>query len=221
VQVAANGPHHHLTAIQPDQDVEGHAFGPLDFGSVLLHRRLHGEGGIAGAHGMVLVRNRRPKQRHDAITHDLIDGALAAVHGVHHAFEHRIQQRARLFRVAVGQQLHRAFEVGKEHRDLLALTFQGRARGQDLLHEMRGGVAAGGLRVSSQRGGARVARGWHEGRATVATKLELGRIGIPAPGTRSRHGRATLTAKLQPFGVVEATARAAHGCTLWHEHANS
>ena len=46
---------------------------------------------------------RRPKERHDAVTHDLVDGALIAVHGRHHALQDRIKELARLLGVAVGQ----------------------------------------------------------------------------------------------------------------------
>ena len=40
---------------------------------------------------MILVRNRRPKQCHNPVAHDLVDRALVPVHGLHHAFEHRIE----------------------------------------------------------------------------------------------------------------------------------
>ena len=99
--------------------------GALHLGSVLLHGLLHAQGGIAGPHGVVFMGNRRPKQGHDAIAHDLVDGAFVAVDGRHHALEHRIEQLPRLLRVALGQQLHGALEVGKQHRDLLAFAFQG------------------------------------------------------------------------------------------------
>ncbi len=59
--------------------------------------------------------------------------ALVAMHGRHHALQHRIEQLPRLLGIAVGQQFHGALEVGKQDRDLLALAFQGTARGQDLL----------------------------------------------------------------------------------------
>jgi hypothetical protein len=35
-------------------------------------------------------------------THHLVDGALVAMDGIHHAFEHRIENLARLFGIAVG-----------------------------------------------------------------------------------------------------------------------
>ena len=73
---------------------------------------------------MILVGERRAKQRHDAVAHHLVHRALVAVHGLHHALEHGVEELARLLGVAVGEQLHRALEVGEEHGDLLALAFQ-------------------------------------------------------------------------------------------------
>jgi hypothetical protein len=118
----------------------------LHLGSVLLHRSLHGQGGIAGPHRMVFMRQGRAKQRHDAVTHDLVHGALKAVHGFHHALQHRIEELAGLLRVAVSQQFHGAFEVGKEHGHELALAFQRRARGEDFLCEIGRGVGRRGPR---------------------------------------------------------------------------
>ena len=74
---------------------------------------------------MVLMREGRPKQRHDAVAHDLVDRALIAVHGRHHALQHRVEELPRLLGVAIGEQLHGALEVGEQHRDLLALALQG------------------------------------------------------------------------------------------------
>jgi len=65
--------------------------------------------------------------------------------GLHHAFEYGVQELTGLLGVALGKELHRAFEVGKEHGDLLALAFEGRLGGEDPLGEMLGGV---GLRGS-------------------------------------------------------------------------
>ena len=82
--------------------------------------------------------DRRPKQGHNAITHDLVHGIFVAVHGRHHMLEHRVEELARLLRVAVGQQLHGAFEIGKEHRDLLAFAFEGGFGSKDFLARCEG-----------------------------------------------------------------------------------
>ena len=52
---------------------------------------------------MILMGNGGAKQRHDAITHHLVDGTLIAMHGVHHALQHRVEELPGLFRIAVGQ----------------------------------------------------------------------------------------------------------------------
>ena len=108
---------------------------------VLLDRLLHPQRGVAGADRVVLVGERRAEQRHDAVAHHLVHGALVAVDGLHHAFEHRIEERARLLGIAVGEQLHRALEVGEEDRDLLALAFERAPGGEDLLGEVLRRVA--------------------------------------------------------------------------------
>jgi hypothetical protein len=141
VQVAANGSHHHLTAIQPDPNVDRDAFGALHLGGILLHLALHGERRIAGPHRMVLMANRRPEECHDAVAHDLVDRAFVAVHGGHHAFEHGVEQLMGFFRVAVGQQLHRAFQVREEYGHLLALAFEGGLGGEDFLSQISRGIA--------------------------------------------------------------------------------
>jgi len=52
---------------------------------------------------MVLMVQGRAEQGHDAIAHDLVDGPLIAMHGVHHALQHRVQQLSGFFGVAVGE----------------------------------------------------------------------------------------------------------------------
>ena len=117
---------------------------------VLLDRVLHPERRVAGAHGVVLVGERRAEERHDPVAHDLVDGALVAVDGLHHPLEDRVEELARLLGVTVGEQLHRALEVGEEDRDLLALALQGGLRGEDLLGEVLRGVGLRGVESLSR-----------------------------------------------------------------------
>ena len=127
MQIIANGAHHHLAGVEPDPDLHRQPLGVPYLLGIALHDRLHGERRIAGPHGMVLMRHRRAKQGHNAIAHHLVHGAFIAVHGLHHVLQDRVEELAGLLRVAVGEQLHRAFEVSKQHRDLLALACQGTA----------------------------------------------------------------------------------------------
>ena len=74
---------------------------------------------------MVLVGEGRAEERHDPVAHDLVDRALVAVDGLHHPFQDGIEELPRLLGVPVGEELHRALEVGEEHRHLLALALEG------------------------------------------------------------------------------------------------
>ena len=76
---------------------------------------------------MIFVGHRGAEERHNAVAEHLVDGAFVAVHGVHHDVQRRVQELTGLFRIEARDQLGRALEVGKEHRHLLALAFQGAA----------------------------------------------------------------------------------------------
>ena len=114
---------------------------------------------------MILVRERRAEQRHDAVAHHLVDRALVTMDGLHHVLEDGIEDLAGLLGVAVGEQLHRTLEVGEEHRHLLTLTFERRPRQQDAVGEVLRGVGIGGgeARLSG------CARG--DGLSTLQTEL--------------------------------------------------
>ena len=107
---------------------------------VLRDRLLHPQRRVARPHRVVLVGERRAEERHDAVAHDLVDRALVAVDGLHHPLEHRVEELPRLLGVAVGEQLHRALEVGEEDRDLLALAFEGGLGVEDAFGEVLRGV---------------------------------------------------------------------------------
>ena len=136
MEIIANGPHDDLPRVEANPDLHLDAMRAADLFTIVTDRLLHGQRRIAGAHGMIFMGEWRPKQGHDAIPHDLVHRPLIAVHRGHHALQHRIEELARLFRIAVRQQFHRALEVGKQHGDLLAFTFQRAAGGQDLLGEV-------------------------------------------------------------------------------------
>ncbi len=171
---------------------------------VPLHRFLHPERGVARPHGVVLVGERRAEQRHDAVAHHLVDGALVAVDGLHHVLEHGIEELARLLGIAVGEQLHRALEVGEEDRDLLAFTFQRRLRVDDPLGEVFRGV-----RVGSRRAGWR-GRACAHRRAALLTELRAGREFRRARRAHERQPPTTLQAELGVPGVLVPALRATH-----------
>ena len=160
VQVVANGPHHDLPGVEPDAHPQRQTVGAAHVVGIAPHRRLHGQGGIAGAQGVVFVGDGGTKQRHNAIAQHLVDGALEAVHRVHHAMQGRIEELLGRFGIEARDQLRRALEVGKQHGDLLALAFQGTAGGEDFLGEIGRGVG--------ERGRGRHGRhGWRRGRGSL------------------------------------------------------
>jgi hypothetical protein len=157
--------------------------------------------------------NRGPEKGHNPIAHDLIHGAFEAVHRVHHAFEDRVEEVARFLGVALGQQLHGALQVGKQHRDLLAFAFKGRLRGQDLLGQMAGCVLEGG----------RGSRGWRlfrERSGALPAKGKSRRIVKAALRAAPAEWAGTLSAKLHAFRILKSTARATHGYALQHSRAS-
>jgi hypothetical protein len=125
-EIGADGADHDLARVNADPDVDERAVFAASLLGIAPDLLLHPEGGIAGAHRVVLVGDGGAEKRHDAVAHDLVHGALVAVHGFHHQVEDRIQELPRFFGVAVGEQLHGALEVGEQDGDLLALAFQGR-----------------------------------------------------------------------------------------------
>ena len=92
---------------------------------------------------MVFMRQRGPKQRHDAVPQHLVHGAFVAVHSVHHNLQGRVQKPPRFFRVETLDQLRRTFQVGKHDGNLLALPFQGTARGENLFGQILGRIGQG------------------------------------------------------------------------------
>jgi len=123
VEVRADRADDHLTRVETHTDLDGNPVTPEHTLGVALHRLLHAEGGVAGAHRVILVRERRTEERHYAVAHHLVHGALVAMDRLHHPFEHGVEDLARLLGIAVGEQFHRALEVREEDRHLLALAF--------------------------------------------------------------------------------------------------
>ncbi len=140
VEIAVDGPHDDLARVEPDPDLHVDTVRPARLRRVALHELLHPQRRVAGADGMVLVGHRRAEQRHDPIAHHLVDGALVAVDRLHHPLEDGVQELPGLLGIPIGEELHRAFHVGEQHRHLLALALQCGSGNEDLLGEVFGCV---------------------------------------------------------------------------------
>src|SRR5204863_4890005 len=101
-----------LAGIEPDADLDRHTVGTLDFVAVMAHEILHSERGTRSAHSVILRGDRRTEQRHDPVAHHLAHRAAVLLDGFAHVLEYRVEQLARLFRIAIGHQFHRSLEVG-------------------------------------------------------------------------------------------------------------
>jgi len=64
-EIAADGAHDDLPGIQTDADLDHRRLGAAYLVRVLFHALLHPQRGIAGADGVILVREWRAEQRHD------------------------------------------------------------------------------------------------------------------------------------------------------------
>ena len=152
-QIAPDRPDHHLAGVDADSNLEKDTVSPPDLLGVSANGGLHVERRVARADGVVLVGDRRAEERHDPVAHHLVHRALVAVDRGHHVLEHRVQELPRLLGIPVGQELHRALEVGEQHRDLLALALDGALGGEDLLGEVLGDVGLGRREPSLSGGG--------------------------------------------------------------------
>ena len=123
-EITADGANDHFARIESDADLDLDTVLPAQLRGVAGDRLLHGEGGVAGSDGVVLVGERGAEERHDPVAHDLVHRALVAVNGVHHPLEDRVQEPARVLGIAVGEQLEGALQVGEHHGDMLALSLE-------------------------------------------------------------------------------------------------
>src|SRR5262245_36661023 len=140
---------------------------------------------------MILMRQRCPEEGHDAVAHDLVHRALVVMDGFHHPLEDGIQQLPRLLGVPVGEQLHRALQVGEEHCDLLALAFEGASRQKDALGQMLWRVALRGGESALYRCGRGHACWMGASRAELGCRRERSAALL----ARARQGRCALLAK--------------------------
>ena len=154
-QVVADLADDHFARVQPEAEGEVDARGDAQLIGILAEAIAQMERRVTGALGVILVRDRRAEQRHDPVAGELVDEALEALDPIREDLEEAVHDLRPRFRVELLRQLHRAFHVGEQHGDLLALAFEGGLGLQDLLGEVFGRVGAGTL--------GEVVSGWFSG----------------------------------------------------------
>ena len=141
-EVVADLADHHLARVEAHADGEADAARGPQLVRVASDLVTEMERRPARALGVVLVRDRRPEERHDAVAGVLVHRALEAVHALGQQLEEAVHDPVPLFGIELLRQLHRALHVGEEHRHLLALAFERVACAEDLLGEVSRGVRA-------------------------------------------------------------------------------
>jgi hypothetical protein len=181
-QVITDRPHHHQATVDPDPDP---------------HLRLRGDPqrGQHGVPGVVLMRDRRPEQRHEPIAEELVDRALIPVHLGQRHLEEPVDHPVELLRPQLGRQRARTDYVAEQHAHLLALTLDGAPRRQDLLTDIRRGVPG---------------RSRGHFMPTFRAEPGPGRQRRATAGARDSQLRATMQAKARLVGSLLAASRAPH-----------
>ena len=67
---------------------------------------------------------RCTEQCHDAVAQDAVYSALVTIDGFDHALDHRMKKLLRILKVAIGDHLHRALDIGEKHGDLLSFALK-------------------------------------------------------------------------------------------------
>ena len=158
VEVVADRADDDLAGVEAHADGEAESLGQAQLARVAPDLGAEMERRRAGAAGVILVRDRGAKERHDPVAGELVDGTLEAVHAVGEDREEAVEDPVPRLGVDPLGQLHRALDVSEEHGHLLALALEPAARRQHLLGEVDGrGQTTPGHRVRADGVTARVA----------------------------------------------------------------
>ena len=127
--------------LRPTRMLHLQAMGAAHVLGIAAHRRLHGQGRVAGPHGVVFMGEGGAEERHDAVARAL-DSPCPRKRCTASIMAWRAGSRSCLGLLPGPglDQLRRALEVGKQHGDLLAFAFQRTAGGEDFLREIGRGV---------------------------------------------------------------------------------
>jgi hypothetical protein len=69
---------------------------------------------------MILVRDRRPEQGHDAVARCLAHRPFVAMHGVHHYLDRAVKKPLGLLDIQCLNELGRTLDISEKDRDLRA-----------------------------------------------------------------------------------------------------
>src|SRR5262249_31122102 len=141
---------------------------------------------------VVLVRDWRAEERHDAVARELVYRPLVAVHAGGEDGEEAVHDAVPVLGIELLGKLHRALHISEEHGDLLSLALQGGTGAENLLGEVRRGIRCRRSLSETRSAG-------HRGAAAPAELLA--RLDGPA-------ARRTRAAEAAPTLRAEAAVRA-------------
>src|SRR5262245_15470470 len=122
--------------------------------------------------------------------------------GLHHQCKDWIDELACFLGISVGAQLHRPLEVGEENAHLLALAFESRLEGENLLGEMLKGICLRRSEAGCGRSRNRL--------PALEAKLRAGRQGALTLGACERKICSALQTKLSVRRVSVLATRTLH-----------
>ena len=208
-EIVADPADHHLARVEADADVEPDAVA----GAHALGKGTHGvadvEGGEAGSLGVILMRDRRAEQRHHAVAGELVDRALEPMHAVGRDPEKVFDDTEPSFGIEPLGEGHRAFDIGEQHGDVLALAFQRRPRLADLVGEMLGWerrVRGGRFR--------RRRRGSRQRPAAFAAELLVGLVRCAAYRAGKGQPRPARGAEFPSFAILMSAGGTTHAVSF-------
>jgi len=207
-QIVADPPDHHLARVEADADVELDAVLDINLLRESAYRIADVQGGEAGSLSVVLVRNRSPKQRHDAVAGERVHRALEPIHAVGGNLEEILDDTKPLFGIEAFGEVHRAFDIGEQDGDVLALAFQRGFRLADLVGEMLGWER----RVRGGRFGRR--RGGRQRRAAVAAELLVGLVRCAAYRAGKDQPRPARGAEFPSFTIIMSAGGSTHAVSF-------
>ena len=105
-EIISDRGHHDLAGVDSHAHGDRQCMQSLNLDCILRDSVLHPQARVTGAHGMILVGDRRAEQSHDAVAHHPVDHAFVVMNGLQHALKNGIEDPLRLLRIAVRDQLH-------------------------------------------------------------------------------------------------------------------
>jgi hypothetical protein len=91
---------------------------------------------VAGTLGVILVRDRRAEEGHDAVAGELVHRAIEAVHALGEDLKQAIEDSMPFLWAELLSEFHRSLHVCKQDRHVLALAFQRGPGSENLLGEV-------------------------------------------------------------------------------------